>query len=64
MREHTNAATVEMNEPVRLEHLTDAEISGYLDQDLAVEARTGVESHLDACDECRSAVAEVARLTE
>jgi anti-sigma factor RsiW len=43
-------------------HLTDSELSGFLDSDLAPAERASVEAHLEACDQCRSELLTVARL--
>jgi hypothetical protein len=45
-------------------HLTDREVAGFLDADLAGPERERVEAHLDACDECRSELLQVARLAQ
>lgn len=44
------------------DHMTDSQISGYLDQDLSAAERSAVESHLDTCRPCREAVADVSRM--
>ena len=48
---------------MRIEHLTDSEISGFLDRDLDPISRQSVEVHLESCKECREAVADVSRLS-
>jgi anti-sigma factor RsiW len=45
-----------------LDHLTEHEIAGFLDQDLAPGELRRVREHLDVCDECRGEVIEVAAL--
>lgn len=47
-----------------LAHLTENELSGYLDQDLSGPERLRVEEHLEACDLCRAEAVETARLLE
>lgn len=44
------------------DHLTDAEIAGFVDRDLVRVERERVESHLAACAECRTAATEVSRM--
>lgn len=43
-------------------HLTDNELAGYLDGDLAPSSRRRIEAHLDACDMCREEAVAVNRL--
>lgn len=43
-------------------HLSDSELAGFLDGDLADRERAHVETHLEACDECRAELIDVARL--
>lgn len=45
-----------------MSHLTEGELAGYLDDELAAEERRRVEEHLDGCDDCRTEVIEAARL--
>lgn len=45
-------------------HLTENELTGYLDQALSADERRRVEAHLDACDLCRREAVEVARLLD
>jgi hypothetical protein len=45
-----------------MRHLTDSELAGFLDGDLSDAERARAEAHLDACDECRTELIEVARL--
>jgi hypothetical protein len=47
-----------------LGHLTESEISGYLDRDLAADEYDRVERHLDECADCRFEVSAVADLLE
>jgi hypothetical protein len=49
---------------MRLGHLTESEISGYLDRDLAADEYDRVERHLDECADCRFEVSAVADLLE
>ena len=49
---------------VRADHLSDSEISGFLDRDLSAEERSSVETHLESCRSCRAAILEVSRLAE
>ena len=49
---------------MQTDHLTDSEIAGFLDRDLSAEERSSVESHLDSCASCRSAILEVSRMAE
>lgn len=49
---------------VRADHLSDSEISGFLDRDLSTEERASVETHLESCQSCRAAILEVSRLAE
>lgn len=43
-------------------HLSASELAGFLDGDLADRERAHVEAHLEACDECRAELIDVARL--
>lgn len=43
-------------------HLTERQIAGFLDVDLPFTERRLVEAHLDACDECRAEMVEIARM--
>lgn len=43
-------------------HLTETEVAGYLDRGLSADELARVESHLDTCAPCRSAVADVSRM--
>ncbi len=43
-------------------HLGDAELSGFLDDDLAPDERRRIAAHLDSCDDCRRELVEVGRL--
>lgn len=45
-------------------HLTATELAGYLDDDLPLAERRAVEEHLDACDDCRAEVVDVARVLD
>lgn len=45
-------------------HLTDSALAGYLDDDLPLAERRAVEEHLDACDDCRAEVVDVARVLD
>jgi anti-sigma factor RsiW len=45
-----------------LDHLTEHEIAGFLDQDLSPGELQRVREHLDVCDECRGEVVAVAAL--
>lgn len=47
-----------------IEHLSDGDIAGYLDQHLPPEDRARVEAHLDACSQCRTALIDVQRLSD
>jgi hypothetical protein len=47
---------------VSADHLTDAEIAGFVDRDLGRDERERVESHLAACAECRTAATQVSRM--
>jgi anti-sigma factor RsiW len=47
-----------------LDHLTEHEIAGFLDQDLSPDDLWRVREHLDVCDECRGEVVEVAALLD
>lgn len=47
---------------VRTEHVTDADIAGFLDGDLSPEEKRVVETHLEGCSDCRTATADVSRL--
>lgn len=49
-------------EPVS--HLTESELAGYLDHDLAPAERRAVEEHLDACDSCRAETLAAVRLLD
>jgi hypothetical protein len=44
-------------------HLTDSELAGFLDGDLAPAERTRVEAHLEACDQCRAEMVAVTRIS-
>ena len=48
----------------RPEHLTAGELAGYLDRNLAPDRFAQVEGHLDACAECRTELAAIARLAD
>jgi anti-sigma factor RsiW len=43
-------------------HLTESELAGFLDGDLAPAERTRVEAHLEACDPCRDELVAVTRI--
>lgn len=45
-----------------MQHLSESELAGYLDQDLSPAERLRVEEHLDVCFECREEAIETARL--
>jgi len=45
------------------EHLTDAEISAFVDQHLTPEERAAVAGHIVSCSSCRAAVADVSRIS-
>jgi anti-sigma factor RsiW len=45
-------------------HLTEAELAGFLANELDGEERRRVEAHLDACDPCREEAIAVARLVD
>jgi hypothetical protein len=47
-----------------MRHLTDNELAGFLDGDLADADRRRVGAHLEACDACRAEAVEVARLLQ
>ena len=47
-----------------LDHISDSEMSGFLDRDLAPADRQRVEAHLESCPECRRELVEVRRLAE
>lgn len=49
---------------VRPDHLNDSEIAGFLDRDLSADERSSVESHLESCASCRSAILEVSRMAD
>jgi anti-sigma factor RsiW len=49
---------------MRVEHLSESEISGFLDHDLSDAERSSVESHLQVCATCRAAIVEVSRMTD
>jgi anti-sigma factor RsiW len=42
-----------------LPHATDAEIQGYVDDDLAADDRARIEAHLDTCETCAAQIAEL-----
>jgi len=44
------------------DHLSDIDLSGFLDHDLDADTRRRVTAHLDACDRCRLELIEVRRL--
>jgi len=46
-----------------LPHLSDAELAGYLDHDLAPDERRRVEAHVDQCAACRGEMVAVSRIT-
>ena len=43
-------------------HLSPESLSGFLDDDLSADERTGVEIHLASCAECRAELADVRSL--
>ncbi|MGH7584649.1 MAG: anti-sigma factor family protein [Gemmatimonadales bacterium] len=43
-------------------HLSPDLLSGFLDDDLTADERSGVETHLASCAECRAELADVRRL--
>ena len=45
------------------EHLSDAEMAGYLDRDITPEERRRVETHIDQCAPCRSELVALSRIT-
>ena len=45
------------------EHLSDAELAGYLDHDITPEERRRVETHIDQCAPCRSELVALSRIT-
>jgi hypothetical protein len=45
-----------------LHHLTESDLSGYLDQDLSADEKLRIETHLDTCHRCREEVTTIARL--
>jgi hypothetical protein len=45
-----------------MEHLTAGQLAGYLDAELDATQRLVVESHLDACVECRGELIDLARI--
>ncbi|HKP30775.1 MAG TPA: zf-HC2 domain-containing protein [Gemmatimonadales bacterium] len=45
-----------------LNHLTEREIAGYLDDNLDAPARAGMERHLEHCPECRAELIAVMEL--
>jgi hypothetical protein len=45
-----------------LAHLSDAELAGYLDQDLTLDERRRVETHLDVCARCRGEAVALSRI--
>lgn len=51
-----------VHESGALGHVTESDLAGYLDNDLAPADRQRVESHLDACAQCRLELVEVQRL--
>jgi hypothetical protein len=51
-----------INPDAALGHLSESDIAGYLDQDLAPDERKLVTEHLEACDTCRSEIVATARL--
>lgn len=56
---------VEIRMPdMRAEHLSDSDIAGYLDDDLAASDRSRVEAHMEACVACRTAMVEVMRAAD
>jgi hypothetical protein len=44
-------------------HLSESELAGFLDGDLAAAERTRVEAHLEACDQCRAEMVTVTRIS-
>jgi len=50
-------------EASELVHLSDAELAGYLDHDLSADERRRVETHIDACPECRREVVALLPIT-
>jgi hypothetical protein len=44
------------------EHLTDAELAGYVDHDITPEERRRVEVHIDQCAECRAEIVALSRI--
>ncbi len=46
-----------------LAHLSDAELAGYLDQDLTLDERRRVETHFDVCARCRGEAVALSRIT-
>jgi anti-sigma factor RsiW len=51
-----------VHESGALGHVTESDLAGYLDHDLAPADRLRVEAHLDACAQCRLELIEVQRL--
>jgi hypothetical protein len=46
------------------EHLTDADLAGFLDRDLTPDERRRVEIHIDHCAVCRAELVAVSRITQ
>ena len=46
-----------------LPHLSDAEVAGYLDHALPLDARQRVELHIDQCTTCRHEIVALSRVT-
>jgi hypothetical protein len=48
-------------EPMRAEHLSEAEFAGFLDHELSDAEVSSVESHLEICAGCRAALVDMSR---
>lgn len=46
------------------EHLSDSEISAFVDREMTPDERAAVSGHIVHCSSCRSAVAEVSRISD
>jgi len=55
---------IEVRSDVRAEHLTDEDISGYLDGDASADQRHRIEAHIESCAECRAALVDVMRAVD
>ncbi len=51
-------------ESTGFEHLTDADVAGYLDRDLTPEERRRIETHIDRCAACREELIALSRITQ